>query len=227
MSIEELKERLQEKGISEDNVREIEEAMRSKRAMNFYKKNATSSGVYVLDITINAQTFGMISKSNFGNEYDRFFDEARKNGWKDLGDLYGDSDHYMAMDKSEVLKVLGLLVDSIINFRFSSNESTHGSLIEPLRYTVSTNANHLTYCTTLSVNEADGKERVKLLCNDNLYPNGDVWAFNTESLKKFNVESGKGEIAYDHWADEDFQKAVMDMGNAMIDEAYDVAEAQK
>ena len=222
VSIEELKERLQEKGISEDNVREIEEAMRSKRAMNFYKKNTTSSGVYVLDITINAQTFGMISKSNFGNEYDRFFDEARKNGWKDLGDLYGDYDHYMAMDKYEVLKVFGLLVDSIINFRFSSNESTHGSLIEPLRYTVSRNANHLTYCTTLSVNEVDGKERVKLLCNDNLYPNGDVWAFNTESLKKFNVESGKGEIAYDPRADEDFKKAVMDMGNAMIDEAYDV-----
>ena len=77
------------------------------------------------------------------------------------------------------------------------------------------------------MNEADGKERVKLLCNDNLYPNGDVWAFNTESLKKFDVESGKGEIAYDPRADEDFKKAVMDMGNAMIDEAYDVAEAQK
>lgn len=153
------------------------------RPLNFYQKNEAGSGIYYLDIHIDVNGF-------------RYYDISNKTITDDeketlLAKGYNfeiiNNKHYLIIPIEEAIKTFEWFIQSLFEWEFSSNQSTHGSLKELLRISIGFNNccawQASTYAKTF-IND-NGKESAKLQLNDI----DGVYSYNTKLLEKYYINN--------------------------------------
>lgn len=161
----------------------IEEAKKifsEQRLMNMYQDKKTANGIYQEVFAIEIETFGKIrlSTCNFTEEE---INKLKDDGWREM-EIRGDK--YLAPKRDVLLGLWENLVDAMLTWDFSSNNSLHGNQKEALRYSISMNANKIHQCNMgrLTINDK-GKKVAELSLHD--HPS--VQNFNTLSLSSWTV----------------------------------------
>ena len=166
------------------SIEEAKKAFASARPMNLYEDKRTATGLYKADFAIELDTFGKVKIADItsGLSEDKIKELVGK-GWRVM-EINGEK--YLSPSKESLIKLWEFLVDALLNWDFTSNNSLHGSVKEALRYSVSLNAQKLNQCTTAKMYEEDGKLKAKLALRDSK----EVYSFNTTNLEKWHVCDG-------------------------------------
>ena len=146
------------------------------RSMNMYKDKKLSNGIYQETFAIEIETFGKIKLSDY-HMSDKAIEELEANGWRKM-EINGYE--YLSPQKDVLIGLWKHMVDAMLGWDFSSNNSLHGNQKEPLRYSVSLDCHKLQQCNNARViTNNDGKQIAKLALRNH----ESVMNFNTTSLE--------------------------------------------
>jgi len=188
------------------SIEEAKKVFSEQRPMNLYRDKRTANGIYQETFSIEIETFGKIRLSSY-NISDEAIDELIASGWRVM-EIYGEK--YLAPQKDVLMGLWKNLVDAMLNWDFSSNNSLHGNQKEALRYSISLDANKINQCNTarMSIN-GEGKKVAELSLHD--HPT--VQNFNTLSLGSWTPCDG---IELDIDADVKAREALIKLGEENI-----------
>jgi hypothetical protein len=170
-----------------------------------YKDKKMASGIYQETFAIEIETFGKIRLSSY-NISDEVIDELVASGWRVM-DIHGEK--YLAPQKDVLMGLWKYLVDAMLTWDFSSNNSLHGNQKEAIRYSVSLDANKINQCNTARMIVNDDRKSAELL----LQPHPAVQSFNTLSLGSCIPCDG---MELDIDADEKAREALIKLGEENI-----------
>ena len=167
------------------SIEDAKKAFASVRPMNLYEDKRTATGLYKADFAIELDTFGKIKVADITSGLsDEKINELVSKGWREM-EINGEK--YLSPSKEDLIKVWEYLVDALLNWDFTSNNSLHGSVKEALRYSMSLNAQKLNQCTTATMYcDDEGKAKAKLALRESK----EVYSFNTTNLEKWHVCDG-------------------------------------
>ena len=166
------------------SIEHAKQVFASTRTMNLYEDKRTATGLYNVDFAIELDIFGKVKIADITSGLsDEKIDELKSKGWRVMN-IYGEE--YLSPPKEDLIKSWVFLVDAMLNWDFSSNNSLHGSVKENLRYSVSLNAQKLNQCTTAKMYYENGNQKAKLALRDCK----EVYSFNTTNLEKWHVCDG-------------------------------------
>lgn len=182
------------------------------RAMNLYEDKRTANGIYQETFTIDIEKFGKIKLSSWKLS-DEAIETLVSNGWR-LMDINGEK--YISPSREQLMALWACFAKALINWDFSSNNSLHGNVKEPLRYSISMNGSKIKQCNTAHkfINE-NGKEDAVLSLNECK----EVVSFNTKLLEKWHIcdgSDGKKPIETNIDADEEAMECLIKMGEEHI-----------
>lgn len=190
------------------SIDEAKKVFSEQRPMNMFKDKKTANGVYQETFAIDIEAFGKIKLSSC-----TISEEAKTeliaSGWR-IVEINGEE--YLSPTKEDLLKMWGYLVDAMLSWDFSSNNSLHGNVKEPLRYSVSLNGSKIKQCNSARViTNEDGRKVAELVLRDH----DSVMNFNTTSLEKwYDCKSNNVETSLD--ADEEVKAALIKLGEENI-----------
>ena len=187
------------------SIEEAKKIFSEQRPMNLYKDKRTASGIYQETFAIEIETFGKIKLSSY-----TISEEAQKElvaqGWR-IMEIYGEK--YLSPDKETLMTLWKHMVDAMLTWDFSSNNSLHGNQKEALRYSMSLDANKINQCNTARMFVKEGKNFAELSLHD--HPT--VQNFNTLSLGSWTPCNG---IDLDIDADVKAREALIKLGEENI-----------
>lgn len=190
--------------------KEAEEKFRDTRPLNFYEKNETSSGIYYTDWHINLTNLVYVDISNVT------LTDDEKNAYR--ADGYEFITHkgkeYFIVPKEQAIKDFQALVEAIFTWDFLSNNSTHGSVKEPLRTTISLNNTSMWQQSTMATLNEDEKTASLDFNSKEEDEANDVYSFNTKLLKKFY---NKQDIEYSTMAERNAIEKIMELSINIIE----------
>lgn len=188
------------------SIDEAKKVFSEQRPMNLYKDKRTTSGIYQETFTVEIETFGKILLSSY-NISEEAIDELVANGWRVM-EIYGKK--YLSPHRDVLLGLWKSLVDAMLNWDFSSNNSLHGNQKEALRYSISLDAKKISQCNTARMYLDDkGKKAAEL----SLHDHPAVQSFNTLSLGSWTPCDG---IELDIDADVKAREALIRFGEECI-----------
>ena len=176
------------------------------RPMNMYKDKRLASGIYQETFAIEIETFGKIKLSEY-HMSEKAIEELEASGWRKM-EINGYE--YLSPQKDVLMELWKHLVDAMLNWDFSSNNSLHGNQKEAIRYSLSLDAKKINQCNgvRLTTNEK-GNEVANLALRDHR----SVLNFNTTSLESV-IDCKDIETSID--ADEEAREALMKFGEEHI-----------
>lgn len=171
-------------------VEEAERMFRETRAMNFYEKNETSSGIYYVDYHIDVNNIRYVDITNVS-----LSDEERQSY---INDGYQfeikNGKEYFIVPVEQALCDFNALVDSLFEWDYMSNNTVHGSVKQLLRSTISLNNTGVWQQTTIATLNEDGKSASLDFPSKEEEIESGVFSFNTKALKQFynndNIDYG-------------------------------------
>jgi hypothetical protein len=176
------------------------------RPMNLYKDKKLASGIYQETFAIEIETFGKIRLSSYAIS-DEVIDELVARGWRVM-EIYGEK--YLSPQKDVLMGLWKHLVDAMLTWDFSSNNSLHGNQKEAIRYSISMDANKINQCNGARIITNDNdKDVVSLALRDHK----SVMSFNTTSLESV-INCNDIETSID--ADEKAREALIKLGEENI-----------
>lgn len=197
---------------TEDN-RDIIE--RENRTMNFYKEKSTANGLYCFDTTINMNVFGKINLSSFirtNKDVEKEIEDMISNQGFKIQNINGVD--YLVPPMETIIEMWDALVESLYEWDFKSNNSTHGSVNQLFRSTFSLN-NPMGNCmSTYGEFVYDGK--AKLVINDDI---DGVKTYNSVLLSQYINTKEEG-IETSTMAILNAMKELKEMGGECIKVAY-------
>lgn len=165
-------------------IEDAEEWLNSQRLVNVYKSkyetNGMMSGVYKVDITIETDRLYRITKEELEDilTTDEIESLINEKGWRTIETL--GTTYYMP-PKEEIEKVYIALVDTILNWDFSSNNSLNGGIKQLLRVDVAfNNTNKWQYATYGTLLKDTEKPKAILTLHNDL---DGVYSFTTPLLE--------------------------------------------
>jgi len=188
------------------SIEEAKKVFAEQRPMNLYKDKRTANGIYQETFAIEIETFGKIRLSSY-NISEEGIEELVASGWRVM-EIHGEK--YLAPQKDVLMRLWENLVDAMLNWDFSSNNSLHGNQKEALRYSISLDAKKINQCNTarMFINE-NGKKAAEL----SLHGHPAVQNFNTLSLGSW-IPCDDMEL--DINADEKAREALIKLGEENI-----------
>lgn len=188
------------------SIDEAKQTFAEQRPLNMYRDKRTASGIYQETFAVEIENFGKIKLSSYPISQ-KAIDSLLENGWR-IVTINGEE--YLSPSREVLLSLWKYLVEAMIGWDFSSNNSLHGNVKQPLRYSVSMNANKIDACNTARLETNDNGEQVAKLA---LRDHKDVQNFNTPMLERY-VDCTGMEIDID--ADEKVAEALIKLGEEHI-----------
>lgn len=125
--------------------------------------NKRATGLFVMDIAIDLRRLFCVTLNAFEPEITEETEtQLRENGWEEGKNVFGKC---LVAPQSLRNKWIPAIVDAILNWRITSNQSRTFSLMETLAIAVSDNANRIAGSIRTKLNEED---RVKPIIEENM-----------------------------------------------------------
>lgn len=188
---------------------EAYEMFQNSRASNFYQKNDTTSGLYYEDYVINLNE---IKYPNIANV--SLSEEEREYFTSKYGMTVINGDERLIIPTQDAIKIFNILVDSLFEWDFTSNNSTHGSIKERLRTSIALNNVSLWQQSTSAVINEDNKTASIKLFTKSEDEMANVYSYNNETLRKFY---NKENIDYTIFADKLAIEKIKELGKEVLE----------
>jgi hypothetical protein len=118
----------------------------SKRALpprKWIEPQSRASGLFVYDIAIDLRTLFCVSVNQLEAEVClETLEKLKASGWKETENVFG---RCVVCPEADRKKIIEALVDGLLNWRITSNQSRTFSLMETLAVAISDNANQVAY----------------------------------------------------------------------------------
>lgn len=117
-----------------------------------------ASGLFVYDVAIDLRTLFSVSVNQLEPEvYPDTLEKLKQAGWKETENVFG---RCVVCPEKDRTRVIEALVDALLNWRITSNQSRTFSLMETLAVAISDNANQIAYAVRAELDtESDYKAR--------------------------------------------------------------------
>ena len=188
--------------ITIDDVKELF----NQRKMNLYEDKETATGIYEETFAIEIETFGKVDLSSIDiSEEDK--NTLKGKGWEEIEI---NKEKYLSPGKERLMELWTFLVDAMLSWDFSSNNSLHGNRKEPLRYSISMDGNKIAYCNSATTYTNDNG---KLTATLSLLDHKSVLNFNTPALGKWHTCQ---DMKLDIDAEEKVRETLINFGHEYI-----------
>jgi hypothetical protein len=188
------------------SIEEAKKLFSEQRPMNLYRDKKTANGIYQETFAIEIETFGKIKLSSYTIS-EEAQTELVAQGWR-IMEIYGEK--YLSPSRETLLDLWKNMVDAMLTWDFSSNNSLHGNQKEAIRYSMSLDANKINQCNSAKVSLNENDRQVATLA---LREHPSVISFNTTSLESVIPCDGI-ETSID--ADEEAKAALIKLGEENI-----------
>lgn len=161
-------------------IEDAENWLNGQRLVNIYEPVETINGIYKTDITIETDRLYRFTKEELLDilTHEEIETLINEKGWRTIETL--GTTYYMP-PKEEVEKVYEALIDAILNWDFSSNNSLNGGIKQLLRVDVAfNNTNKWQYATYGTLLKDTEKPKAILTLHNDL---DDVYSFTTPLLE--------------------------------------------
>ena len=176
-TIEELKDK------GGKTLEDAEKLFNETRAMNFYSKNKTSSGIYYIDFNIDVEQIRCVNINGLT------LSDEEKNKYIELGYRFITDElrgiNYFVIPLEEAIKDFNYLVESLFEWDFLSNTSVHGNIKELLRTTISEGKANLFQEATMATLTPDGTSATLDFFSKEEEEELGIFSYNSKLLKKF------------------------------------------